>query len=359
MNQRFHFKCGAIGGMLGLSGGASGTGFAGPTAAADQTGMRNLQNTYQQLQQVANGQGPDPAMAQYNQNIQNLAGQQAGAIGSIQGISPALAARMISQQGGAAMQNAAAAGAKTQAEQQLGALGQQATVANNQAGNAINQQNNINNANAGLASTGMQNQAGMMGGIMQGAGMALGMADGGAVPAMAPMAQPGPQSQFAQFLQGASGQVAPVAQMSDTAMPVSGPAALQKGASSLLGALRSKSPAPGEVGSQVGGGIGASAGAGVGMARGGKVPAMVSPGETYLSPQKVAAVAKGKNPLKAGERIPGKPKVAGNSYANDVVPKMLEAGGVVIPNSIMQSKDPAGNAMDFVAKIIAKRRGRK
>lgn len=88
-----------------------------------------------------------------------------------------------------------------------------------------------------------------------------------------------------------------------------------------------------------------------------KVPAMVSPGETYLKPSQVKQVAKGKaNPLKVGERIPGKPKVAGNSYANDVVPKTLEAGGVVIPNSVMQSSDPAHNAYKFVQAVMARQK---
>lgn len=85
-----------------------------------------------------------------------------------------------------------------------------------------------------------------------------------------------------------------------------------------------------------------------------KVPAMVSPGETYLDKKEVKKVAKGADPLEIGEKIPGKPKVKGNSYANDTVPKTLEAGGVVIPNSIMQSKDAEKKAAAFVKAILAK-----
>lgn len=89
------------------------------------------------------------------------------------------------------------------------------------------------------------------------------------------------------------------------------------------------------------------------MANGGKVPALVSPGEQYLTPQDVKkVVTQGKNPLAVGERIPGKPKVAGNSYANDTVHKKLDSGGIVIPNSIMQSSDPAGNAAKFIAATL-------
>ncbi len=92
-------------------------------------------------------------------------------------------------------------------------------------------------------------------------------------------------------------------------------------------------------------------------AKGGKVPAMVSPGEQYLPPKDVQKVVQqGKNPLAVGERIPGKPKFKGNNYANDIVPKTLESGGIVIPNKIMQSKNPHFEAMKFVHATIAKNR---
>ena len=95
----------------------------------------------------------------------------------------------------------------------------------------------------------------------------------------------------------------------------------------------------------------------VAAAEGGQVPALVSPGEQYLPPKDVSKVKKGANPLSVGERIPGKPKVKGNSYANDTVPKTLESGGIVIPNNIMQSKNPHFEAMKFVHATIAKNRG--
>jgi len=90
-------------------------------------------------------------------------------------------------------------------------------------------------------------------------------------------------------------------------------------------------------------------------AHGGRVPALVSPGEQYLPPKEVKKVAKGeKSPLKAGERIPGIPKHPGNDYRNDVVPKTLQEGGIVIPNAVMQSKDPHKAAIAFVHATIAK-----
>lgn len=89
-------------------------------------------------------------------------------------------------------------------------------------------------------------------------------------------------------------------------------------------------------------------------AKGGRVPALVSPGEQYLKPKDVEQVKKGADPLKKGERIPGKPKVKGNSYSNDTVSKRLESGGIIIPNSIMQSKDASAKAAKFVEAILAK-----
>ncbi len=90
-------------------------------------------------------------------------------------------------------------------------------------------------------------------------------------------------------------------------------------------------------------------------AKGGKVPAMVSAGERYLKPQDVAKVKKGANPMQVGEKIPGKPVVSGakNSYANDVIPKDLDEGGIVLPRSVTQSKHPHWAAMKFVQAHMA------
>lgn len=55
-----------------------------------------------------------------------------------------------------------------------------------------------------------------------------------------------------------------------------------------------------------------------------------------------------------GAVVPGKAKVEGDSVKNDTVPAILSPGEVVIPRSVMQSKDPVGNAAKFVAAIMAK-----
>lgn len=85
------------------------------------------------------------------------------------------------------------------------------------------------------------------------------------------------------------------------------------------------------------------------MAAGGKVAAMLSPGEIYLPPDKAKKVAEGKgHPMKEGKRVPGQAKVKGDSLKNDTVPARLDAGGIVIPRSILEGNDPAGHAIRFV-----------
>lgn len=83
-----------------------------------------------------------------------------------------------------------------------------------------------------------------------------------------------------------------------------------------------------------------------------KVPALVSPGEAYIPPSKVADVVKGKKSVReAGEVIKGKAKVKGDSEKNDTVKKTLDAGGVVVPRTKMKDDDTAAK---FVAAIMAK-----
>lgn len=89
-----------------------------------------------------------------------------------------------------------------------------------------------------------------------------------------------------------------------------------------------------------------------------KVPALVSPGEVYLSPEKVRQVLEqGKNPLKIGEKFKGKAKVKNDSLKNDTIPKTLEDGGVVIPRHITTHKMGAEKAELFVHRAMMRKRG--
>lgn len=300
-----------------------------------QGGIGNQQNVFNQqqatagqLQNIANGQGPNPAAAALNQatgaNTANQASLMAGQRGAA--VNPGLVARMAANVGAANQQNAVGQTATLEAQQQLAGInaltGQQANLANTAAQqvgqqanatqnynaaaqgqqqnllNSINQQNanqvgmqsNINNANAGVAGINAKNQANMLNGIIGGAGTATEavFADGGQV---------GPKSKIGQHL---------------------------------------KNP----------------------MNAGGTVPAMVSPGEKYLSPKEAEKVASGKeSPSKAGKIIPGKAKVKGDSLENDTVPAKLKEGGIVIPRSVMQSKDPEKGAAAFVRAHMSKKQG--
>lgn len=87
-------------------------------------------------------------------------------------------------------------------------------------------------------------------------------------------------------------------------------------------------------------------------AQGGQVDAMLSPGERYLNPSEAKKVAEGKkDPMKAGVKVPGKPVVPGakDDYANDIKPAKVEVGGIVIPRSITQGKNPESKEKAFVA----------
>lgn len=100
------------------------------------------EGTLGQLGEVASGQGPNPAETELAQatgtNIANTAALQAGQRGGAQNVG--LLARQIGQQGAATQQNAVGQAATTQANQELGALGQEANLENNIAGQSLQDQ---------------------------------------------------------------------------------------------------------------------------------------------------------------------------------------------------------------------------
>lgn len=146
-----------------------------------------------QLGLQAQGQGPNPALAQLQQTTDQNAKQSAGMIASTKGISPGLAARLAAQNGAMANQQAAGQAATMRAQQQLAAQGQQANVYN-QIGNENNQNKSLNESalanqntiNAGVAAGNQKQDAGIIGGIANAAGGFLGLAHGGSVPSNLP-----------------------------------------------------------------------------------------------------------------------------------------------------------------------------
>lgn len=95
------------------------------------------------------------------------------------------------------------------------------------------------------------------------------------------------------------------------------------------------------------------------FAKGGAVPAMVSEGEVYLSPEQVTKVInEGADPKKIGTHIKAqnksqRAKVKGDSYSNDKIPVTLEDGGVVVDRKNMKS---AESRKLFVHESIARKK---
>lgn len=226
--------------------------------------------------------------------------------------------------------------------------------------------------------------AGDAGGLVDaGEGVSMLAARGGMVPHMAEGGDPIVQSNSvsADNAQGPKSFVGKYFQDSPMAAPESGGGGSGGGAGGMLGGLMGGAGGmmggmPGGGGSNPLGGVGKfltddlkfqnmgmgmggkmnNAGLGMlGFAHGGKVDALVSAEERYLKPKDAKAVAKGKKDVfKASEKIPGKAKYKGNDYRNDVIPKKLDEGGVVIPNEILQGPNPHWNAMRFVHAVMKK-----
>jgi hypothetical protein len=359
---------GAIGGLLGLGGGASGTGFnVTPTVTPEQLqaaysgaqqgissqqallnalqaqqGLQKQGDIYGQLQQVVSGQGPNPAQAMLaqatGQNVANQAALMAGQRGA--GANVGLMARQAANVGSKAQQDAASQAALMQAQQSLGALGQAGSLANQMAAQQIQgtgaltqaqleqqkamqqAQQAYNQQQAGLTSQQMQGQQGLIGGVLGGAGTALGLAEGGEVP------DDSEQSMFGKYM----------ANMGSAAN--SGPKALNEGMQSFIGGLKEKfTPAP-------------------------VAPIVPTAAQFPITPMGKASLApmetraKGGDvgsKLKKGGHVPGKASVRGDSEANDTVHAMLSPGEIVIPRSVINSADPARGAAEFVQAVLAKK----
>jgi len=301
---------------------------------------------------LASGTGPNPALAQLanttGQNIANQAALMAGQRGA--GSNVGLLARQIGQQGAGVQQQAVGQAAALQAQQQLNAMNtlqnQQAlmgSLAGSQVGqqlqglqgynqaaqaqqaqllaaldaynrNKVAMQSNINATNAGLQSQVAGAQAGLMGGVLGGVGSALGLAEGGEVPDV------GPKSFVGKFFQGYQESINPAAEAPNAFMPMA-----QGQNQALVTGL-------------------AKLGSGLGNLF-----------QSSAAPQGVASDAISLNVGSKGGKVPGKAEVSGNSTKNDNVPALLSPGEVVIPRSVMNSKDPVKNAAKFVADVLAKK----
>lgn len=331
---------GTVTGLLGMGGGAAGTGvqitnpvsgqeLAGANSGVQnslnsqndllnaltaQNGIQNQSNVYNQLQDIAAGQGPNPAQAMLNQatgqNVANQASLMAGQRGAA--ANPALIARQAAQQGAGIQQNAIGQGATMQANQSLNALTTAGQLANQMASNRMSQnqaltnaelqrQGTLNNAygnynqiQSGLAQNVQKQQSQVLGGIMNGASAGMGMLGGT------------PQAP------AASGQNS----------------ILAGEASPMNGAIYS--------------------------AKGGQIPNQ----PMSIVGQHLAGMYGGGNvggSLQSGGHVPGNAKVSGDSYKNDTVKAMLSPGEIVLPRSVVNSKDPVRSSAEFVRGVLAKK----
>lgn len=256
-------------------------------------------------------------------NIANQAALMAGQRGA--GANVGLIGRQAAQQGANIQQQAAGQGATMQANQSLGALNQLGGIAGQQAGQLAaatgantgaqqNEQAQLLNSIAGVNSANVQNQA-----SINQANAAL---------------QAGQNSMVGNVISGVAGGIGAALQKAEGGMIHKYAAGGNVQSNHIVDYFNEATP----------------------MAQGGKVPALLSPGEKYLPPQAVEAVKQGANPMEAGKTIPGKPKVSGakNSYANDTVKAELDEGGIVIPRSVTQSSKPDAKAEAFVRAVLAK-----
>jgi hypothetical protein len=354
---------------------------------AANTGLNTLA---QSLQQQMNGGGPNLANAQLQsataQNVGNQAALMAGQRGAA--ANPALIARQAAMQGANIQQQAVGQSAQNVLQQQLSAqqqlgqvLGTQGSLANQNYGTSQGATNQANQIGSQQAGQNAQMNQGLIGGAANAVGSITGLfADGGQVQvgdqsfgnigqgsnfgfnftSMKPAANPNstPQATLDQMnAQIPSGAM----DVLDSPKPMMMQAgqSISPGMSANQGGIAMSTPPADPFEWSAQGGMMAQGGmlpfSPINMSSGGKIPAMVSPGEKYLKPDEANAVAMGKvNPNQVGEEIPGKAKVKGDSYANDTVPKTLEEGGVVVKRSIEQSGNPK-LVQDFVAKAKRKK----
>lgn len=324
-----------------------------------------LNQTEGQLQQVAAGQGPNPAKAMLagatGENIKAASGVAA----STKGINPALAARLGGQAGTNMMMTSANQAAQLQAQQSLAA--QQALLGASTgqqqiSGGIIGQ---ANQTQGQLAQTNAQGQFNLIGNLTGGGGTAMGGKSPGATGGLVKHGQIGNNPPATMYAQGGGVDMS-VPAPTVTMTPIAGPQSFAgKFMSSPMGSLFKSNPTESSASNTIGQTYyptkmdfttipttddkAPSGAAGTELfASGGQVPAKVSPGELYLSPKQVEKFRQtGKIDA---QRIPGKAQVSGDSLKNDTVNRNLEAGGIVVPRT---KAGDAEKAAKFVAAVLA------
>jgi hypothetical protein len=345
-------------------------------ALAQQNALANQANVFRQLQDVASGVGPNPALAALQQATgENIAGQaalMAGQRGA--GRNVGLLARQAGMQGGALQQQAAGQGATMQAQQQLAALGQLGGLANQQVAqqqaglgalgqmglsgqqnilqalaqqNAarLNQQNAINQINAQMAAERARSEQAMLGGALGAIGTIAGTAFGGPVGGaiggnIANVAAPKFDSyKFGQYSFAKGGEVKKPQYADGELAGIQPQSFIGQYFQNPNQALNAINQSDNLKDSQLdystlndGGAVNRD-----GMyAKGGMAPMSL---------------------MDQGGKVPGKAAVAGDSYKNDIVDAKLSPGEIVIPRSIVNHPNAPEMAAQFVRDTLSKKKG--
>lgn len=294
-----------------------------------QNGVQNQSQVFgqqqdlaNQLQQSANGQGPNPAQAMLAQqtaaNTANQASLMAGQRGASQNVG--LMGRQIAQQGAANQQNAVGQAATMGAQQQIAArqqLQQQQAMMGNLSGQQVGQlQTGVQNQTAAS-----QNQQGMQLQNLQNW-----------------------NTLQANAAQGASTNSVEYAKqnMQQNAAMGSG---IGAGLSATAGMLQNSPQSPSILGAPSSNGTMVAYNGGIsGYAHGG------------MPESKYAQHVHGMN-MKSGGHVPGKAQVSGDSPRNDTVPAVLSPGEIVIPRSVLSGPNAGAKAQKFVEAVLAKHKG--
>jgi hypothetical protein len=344
--------------------------------AAAQGALGQGDQLLAQTMDAAQGRGPNPALEQLKQTTGQNIQQAAGMVASSRGVNPAMAARTAAMTGANMNQQAAGQAATLSAQQQIAARQQAGQLAGQQASqyagltqaqeaaqqgrlgmsadqlagmgaqnlqqqqilqgalanfnNArVSQQTGMNQVNAGVAQQNAQIGSQMFGGLMQGAGAALGLADGGEVPPMPSYLSLGaPQLTPPTYTPGPSEGAGPRSAFGRTLMAIQTPVA-------PISTPQAPQPAASD-----------------GAYKGGQA---MGAGLAKLGMMAFAS---------EGGAIPGRSQVAGDSERNDVVPAALSPGEFVVKRSVAQQpgmtealhaiNNEPGVARDFVKFLIAR-----
>lgn len=312
------------------------------TNPEDVTNNNQTSNLASALVAQANGQGPSLANNQLQQGTNETIAKGAGAIGSVKGINPALAAKMIADQSATQLGNENANAAQIRSREQLASEAQLGDVLSKQNAQHIQAGLGAQQINADVAKGNAGQNASTGGGILGGIGSFLGLNKGGEVPGFIKHFASGGSvpnfgSSFAGALNRHSGTGDDDGTSSAPLFDLGG--AIRGGIKSLFGGpgddTSSGLPSAFDTATMYGAPGGAGGGSGAYSSQD-YANLYGAPGANEVSN------------MASGGKVPGKAEVAGDSPDNDTVPALVSPGEVVLPRS--KAKDPE-KAKEFIEAL--------